>query len=56
MIVRDNMLRGGRVVDPSGSDQGTQAIRDLNRRLADPRVAAVLLPVRDGMTLGRRAG
>lgn len=55
LIVLDNMLRGGRVLEPGG-DEGTAAIRDLNARLAaDARVAAVLLPVRDGMTLVRHA-
>jgi caffeoyl-CoA O-methyltransferase len=54
VIVLDNMLRGGRVLEPGGDD-GTVAIRDLSERLAaDPRVATVLLPVRDGMTLVRR--
>ena len=56
VIVLDNMLRGGDVLDPEDADPGTVAIRDLNARLAvDPRVAAVLLPVRDGMTLVRLA-
>jgi caffeoyl-CoA O-methyltransferase len=55
LIVLDNMLRGGRVMEPGG-DEGTAAIRELNRRLAaDERVVAVLLPVRDGMTVVRRA-
>jgi caffeoyl-CoA O-methyltransferase len=55
LIVLDNMLRDGAVLEPGG-DEGTVAIRDLSERLAaDPRVAAVLLPVRDGMTVVRRA-
>jgi len=57
LIVLDNMLRGGDVLDPAADDPGTVTIRDLNAALAaDPRVAVVLLPVRDGMTLVRRAG
>jgi caffeoyl-CoA O-methyltransferase len=56
LIVLDNMLRGGRVLQ-EGGDEGTVAIRDLSERLAaDPRVAAVLLTVRDGMTVVRRRG
>jgi caffeoyl-CoA O-methyltransferase len=56
LVVLDNMLRGGAVMEPGG-DEGTVAIRELNARLAaDPRVVAVLLPVRDGMTVVRRAG
>jgi caffeoyl-CoA O-methyltransferase len=55
LIVLDNMLRGGDVLT-DGGDEGTVAIRDLSERLAaDPRVAAVLLPVRDGMTVVRHA-
>jgi caffeoyl-CoA O-methyltransferase len=55
LIVLDNMLRRGEVIEPAGGDESTQAIRALNERLAaDPRVTAVLLPVRDGMTLVRR--
>jgi caffeoyl-CoA O-methyltransferase len=55
LIVLDNMLRDGAVLEPGG-DEGTVAIRDLSEKLAgDPRVAAVLLPVRDGMTVVRRA-
>jgi predicted O-methyltransferase YrrM len=56
LVVLDNMLRGGRVMEPGG-DEGTVAIRELTARLAaDPRVVAVLLPVRDGMTVVRHAG
>ena len=55
LIVLDNMLRGGRVLEPGG-DEGTVAIRELSERLAaDPRVAVALLPVRDGMTVVRHA-
>ncbi len=56
LVVLDNMLRGGAVMEPGG-DEGTVAIRELNARLAaDPRVVAVLLPVRDWLTVVRRAG
>jgi caffeoyl-CoA O-methyltransferase len=55
LIVFDNMLRGGRVMQ-SGGDEGTAVIRALNARLAvDERVVAVLLPVRDGITVVRRS-
>jgi caffeoyl-CoA O-methyltransferase len=54
LIVMDNTLRGGSVARDD-SDPGTQLIRDLNARIAaDERVDAVLLPVRDGMTVIRR--
>jgi len=56
LIVFDNMLRGGRVLG-DGGDEGTAVIRELNARLAaDARVVAVLLPVRDGITIVRRSG
>ena len=54
LIVLDNMLRGGAVMEPGG-DEGTVAIRELSRRLAaDPDLVTVLLPIRDGMTVVRR--
>ncbi len=56
LIVLDNMLRRGAVLEPGG-DEGTVAIRALTERLAsDPSLVTVLLPIRDGMTVVRRAG
>jgi caffeoyl-CoA O-methyltransferase len=50
MIVLDNMLRSGEVLEPS--DPGTIAIDALNKRIRnDSRVENVLLPVRDGIML-----
>ncbi len=50
LIVLDNMLRGGRVLDPQ--DEDTKAVNALNKRIRnDPRVENVLLPVRDGIML-----
>ncbi|GAA1897061.1 O-methyltransferase [Asanoa iriomotensis] len=55
LIVLDNVLRGGRVVDPSFDGEADVAIRELNDRVvADPRVSVVMLPVRDGVTLIRK--
>lgn len=55
LIAFDNMLQDGRVVDDPGAGEGTRAIVALNERLvADPRVASVLLTVRDGVTLVRK--
>lgn len=52
LIVLDNMLRHGEVVDPNVSEPGSLALRKLNEKLArDTRVRAVLLPVIDGVTL-----
>jgi caffeoyl-CoA O-methyltransferase len=53
LIILDNMLRGGRVLDPQ--DEGTKVIDALNKRIRDdPRVENVLLPVRDGIMLVRK--
>src|SRR5688500_5670317 len=56
LIVVDNTLWSGRVLP--GHDDGapqTKAIGALNDKLAsDPRVVAVMLPIRDGVTLVRR--
>jgi caffeoyl-CoA O-methyltransferase len=57
LIVFDNMLQNGRVVDDPDANEATRAIAALNRKLRDdPRVVCVLLTVRDGVTLVRRAG
>jgi len=55
LIAFDNTLQNGRVADDPDADESTQAIVELNDRLArDPRVTCVLLTVRDGVTLVRR--
>ena len=55
LMVLDNTLWSGRVVDPADSPE-TAAITALNDRIAaDPGVVAVVLTVRDGVTLVRRA-
>jgi caffeoyl-CoA O-methyltransferase len=54
LLVVDNTLWSGRVVDPDDSPE-TTAIASLNDRIAaDPAVVAVVLTVRDGVTLVRR--
>jgi caffeoyl-CoA O-methyltransferase len=56
VMVVDNTLWSGRIVDPDDRDETTLAIRALNDRvLEDPRVENVLLTVRDGMNLVWRA-
>lgn len=53
LIVVDNVLRGGHVLNPE--DAESQAIVDFNRVvLADDRTDAVMTPVGDGLTLARR--
>ncbi len=55
LIVIDNTLWGGRVLDPR--DKETKVIAQLNYMLSqDERVEATLLPIRDGMTLCRKKG
>jgi len=53
LIVMDNVLRDGRVLDPP--DACTKSLDMLNKRIRnDPRVENVLLPLRDGMMLVRK--
>jgi caffeoyl-CoA O-methyltransferase len=53
LMVLDNMLRDGRVLDPQSAED--RAIHALNEALvADDRVDVVLLPVRDGVSLARK--
>ncbi|WP_250007990.1 O-methyltransferase [Actinoplanes sp. M2I2] len=55
LMVLDNVLRGGRVLDPA--NEPDVVVRDLNDRIvADERVESVMLPVRDGVTLVRKRG
>jgi caffeoyl-CoA O-methyltransferase len=56
LIVADNTLWSGRVVDETDDEAGTNAIRAFNDHVSDdPRVANVLLTVRDGMNMVWRA-
>lgn len=56
LIAADNTLWGGRVLDETNKSTSTEAIRAFNTRVrTDPRVRCVILPVRDGVTLVRRA-
>src|SRR5262245_43856116 len=53
LLVFDNMLQHGRVVDPK--DSSAQANDRLNKKLSgDPRVDCVLLPIADGLMLCRK--
>jgi caffeoyl-CoA O-methyltransferase len=54
VIVFDNVLWMGAVVDPGNTSDDTRAIRELNDALVkDDRVDVVMLPVSDGITLVR---
>ena len=55
LIVLDNVLMGGEVVDPAVQTTSVEAVRRINEIIVrDDRVASVMLPVRDGVTLARR--
>jgi predicted O-methyltransferase YrrM len=55
LVVVDNTLWGGRVIDPKVSDEDTVAIRHFNDTLhRDQRVDVSLIPVGDGLTLARK--
>jgi caffeoyl-CoA O-methyltransferase len=55
VIAVDNVLWGGRVLDPSDERDDTRAIAAFNDHVAaDPRVVAVMVTIRDGVTLIRR--
>lgn len=57
VILVDNVLWGGGVLDPSQQDDDVRAIRAFNDRVAaDERVDTVMLPIADGLTLIRRRG
>jgi len=54
LILIDNVLQGGRVVQPEADDESVRAIRALNEKIAtDERVDHVLLPLADGITMAR---
>jgi caffeoyl-CoA O-methyltransferase len=51
LMLLDNMLQGGRVVDDGAVDENVTAIRSLNDAIAeDPRVHVVLVPIGDGVS------
>jgi predicted O-methyltransferase YrrM len=55
LILADNTLWSGRVVDPESTDENTEHIRAFNDHVrSDDRVENVLLTVRDGINLIRR--
>ena len=55
-ICIDNVLWSGRVLEAGDADASTAALRELNELIAgDERVEAVIVPIRDGVTIVRRA-
>ena len=57
LVLIDNTLWGGDVVDEEAKDEDTVSIRELNDFVGrDPRVKACLLTVGDGLTLATKLG
>jgi caffeoyl-CoA O-methyltransferase len=57
LILVDNVLWQGRVVDPEENGDSTRAIREFNVLVrGDERVDRVMLPVSDGLTIVRKRG
>lgn len=59
LILADNVIRAGRVLDEHPADAGTRTIRELNHRLTtDPRLETILVPIMretiDGLAIARR--
>jgi caffeoyl-CoA O-methyltransferase len=55
VLLVDNVLWDGRVVQPDANDDNTKAIRAFNDMVAaDDRVEAVMLPIADGLTICRK--
>ncbi len=54
VIIADNTLQKGRVINPEDDRPATQAIRKFNQMMAtDPRLESILLPIGDGITIAR---
>ncbi len=55
LILLDNVLRDGRVVDPDPDDESTNALVALNEKLAkDERIDIAMLAIADGITIAQK--
>ena len=55
VLLVDNVLAGGTVVDPDTNDERVAVIREFNERaMRDDRVEVVILPIADGLTMAVR--
>jgi len=55
LMLVDNVVWSGRVLNPAATDPDTRAIRALTRAVADdPEFTTVVVPLRDGVLLARR--
>jgi predicted O-methyltransferase YrrM len=57
LLISDNMLWSGKVLDDDADDAETLGVKELTRRLlASESFETVLLPVRDGVAVALRGG
>ncbi len=55
LILADNVLRGGAVIDPARDDEDTRAVRAFNDFVvADQRVEMTMVSIADGLTIARK--
>lgn len=55
LLITDNLLWSGRVMDPTADDAATGAIREYTDRIVhDPAWTAMVVPIRDGLLVARR--
>src|SRR5687768_4013381 len=55
LIIADNVLWSGRVLNAENEDESTQALHEYNRKIhADERVSNILFAVRDGLMIARK--
>jgi caffeoyl-CoA O-methyltransferase len=52
LVIADNALKRGQVLDSQTQDPGVLGIQEFNRRLAsDPQFTSIVVPMRDGMAI-----
>ena len=57
LVLADNTLWGGAVLDPASEGEGADALRRFNWQVASaPELEATLLPIRDGLTVAVKRG
>ncbi len=57
MLVADNILWSGRILEDPGTDKATNGIREFTRLVfSDPSFFSVIIPIRDGMSLSIKNG
>lgn len=55
LFISDNVIWDGRVVDPNDTQPDVRALDDFNKKLSnDPRIELLILPLRDGLSVGRK--